>query len=114
MNRMSKKNNQSVGKLPYFIALTAVAVLVFYFTRSHDESLITPLPHAQQSNHIISKSIYRPAEKWLQRAYEIDSLYHVVYTPCWEGAYGAIGDSYLFAATHDTALLQFHLIEHDL
>jgi len=57
---------------------------------------------------------YRPTEKWLQRAYAIDELFHRVYTPCWEGAYGAIGDAYLFAATRDSSLLRFHTVDHDL
>ena len=46
-----------------------------------------------------ASSSYRPTEKWLQRAYAIDVLFHRVYTQCWEGAYGAIGDAHLFAVT---------------
>lgn len=52
--------------------------------------------------------------KWVERAYAVDALFHAVYTPCWEGAYGAIGDAYLFAATGDSSLMQFHLADHDL
>jgi hypothetical protein len=59
-------------------------------------------------------SVYRPTEKWLQRAYAIDLLFHQVYTPCWEGAYGAIGDAHLFAATGDSALLRFYTVSHPL
>lgn len=55
-----------------------------------------------------------PTEKWLQRAYAIDALFHQVYTPCWEGAYGAIGDAHLFAVTRDSALLRFYTLEHPL
>ncbi len=55
-----------------------------------------------------------PTDLWLQRAYLIDRLYHQVYTPGWEGAYGAMGDAYLFAATHDSALLRFHFVEQPL
>jgi hypothetical protein len=51
---------------------------------------------------------------WLRRAYLVDRLFHQVYTPGWEGAYGALGDAYLFAATHDSALLRFHFDEHPL
>lgn len=53
-------------------------------------------------------------DKWIQRAFDVTNLFHAVYTPCWEGAYGAIGDAYLFQATNDSSLLRFHLIEHDL
>ena len=51
---------------------------------------------------------------WITRAEAVTTLFHRVYTPCWEGAYGAIGDAYLFAATGDSSLLRFHLVEHDL
>src|SRR5262245_28996550 len=54
---------------------------------------------------------FEPKEEWLKRAYAVDRQFHRVYTPCWEGAYGAIGDAYLFAATHDSALLRYHLVE---
>ena len=57
---------------------------------------------------------HRPTEKWLGRAYDVDELFHAMYTPCWEGAYGAIGDAYLFAATNDSAILRFHIADHDL
>jgi hypothetical protein len=49
---------------------------------------------------------------WVRRARLVGSLYHAVYTPGWEGAYGSIGDAYLFAATHDSALLRFHMALH--
>jgi len=55
-----------------------------------------------------------PTEKWLQRAYAIDVRFHQVYTPCWEGAYGAIGDAYLFETTHDSTLLRFYTVLHPL
>jgi len=58
--------------------------------------------------------VYRPSEKWLQRAYAIGVLFHQVYTPCWEGAYGAIGDAHLFAVTGDSALLRFYTVSHPL
>ena len=56
----------------------------------------------------------RPTEKWLARAYAVDDLFHRVYTPCWEGAYGAIGDAYLFGATGDSSILRFYTDGHPL
>jgi hypothetical protein len=56
----------------------------------------------------------RGAPIWIDRAYKVDALFHAVYTPCWEGAYGAIGDAYLFAATNDSSLMKFHIADHDL
>ncbi len=54
------------------------------------------------------------SQEWVRRALAVDAHFHDVYTPCWEGAYGAIGDAYLFAVTHDSALLRFHLQDHPL
>lgn len=51
---------------------------------------------------------------WIERTRAVSALFHKVYTPCWEGAYGAIGDSYLFALTHDSSLYWFHCRDHDL
>lgn len=51
---------------------------------------------------------------WTARANAVSNLFHKVYTACWEGAYGAIGDAYLFALTGDSSLFRFHLIQHDL
>ena len=44
-------------------------------------------------------------EQTVQRAYAIDKLFREVYTPGWQGANGAIGDAYLYAATGDQSLL---------
>ena len=51
---------------------------------------------------------------WTERALAVSMLFHEVYTPCWEGAYGAIGDAYLFALTGDSGLYRFHVVERDL
>ncbi len=53
-------------------------------------------------------------DNWIDRARAVTALFHKVYTPCWEGAYGAIGDAYLFMATGDSSLLRFHTVDHDL
>ncbi len=53
-------------------------------------------------------------DSWTDRALAVTALFHTVYTPCWEGAYGAIGDAYLFRATGDSSLLRFHMEENDL
>jgi hypothetical protein len=44
----------------------------------------------------------------VQRAYAIDNLFHQVYNAEWEGANGAIGDAYLYAATSDESLLSLY------
>ncbi len=54
------------------------------------------------------------AQLWIERARAVSRKFHEVYTPCWEGAYGAIGDAYLFAATHDSSIMRFHIMDHPL
>ena len=44
----------------------------------------------------------------VQRTYAIDNLFHQVYNAEWEGAYGAIGDAHLYAATGDQNLLSLY------
>ena len=96
------------------VAVVIVALILYRVvrqgqSRTHNTSSLAP-----PTTPVETRDSYHPMEKWLQRAYAIDQLFHYVYTPCWEGANGAIGDAYLFATTHDSSLLRFHLIEHDL
>jgi hypothetical protein len=90
------------------VVLAAVLVVVAIRIPSpvsthHPAALSPPVPPA-----------YVPSEKWVARAYALDVLFHRVYTPCWEGAYGAIGDAHLFAVTGDSALLRFYTVGHPL
>ncbi len=85
--------------------LVLTAAVAFFLLKKKETA--PPLP-------VATSSTYVPTERWLQRAYAVDKLFHQVYTPGWEGAYGAIGDAYLFAATNDSALLRFHTREHNL
>lgn len=82
--------------------LLACVIALLLLTSKHPPSL--PGASRQQSELI----------GWTARARAVSALFHRVYTPCWEGAYGAIGDSYLFALTHDSSLWRFHLLDHDL
>ena len=47
-------------------------------------------------------------QRTVQRAYAIDKLFHQVYNAEWEGANGAIGDAFLYAATGDENLLSLY------
>ena len=49
------------------------------------------------------------SQDWGARALAVTRQFHLVYTPCWEGAYGALGDAYLFLASGDSSLYRFHL-----
>jgi hypothetical protein len=93
------------------VAIAAILVTPSRFGNSRDTRLETPAPAGALGGN---GSPYRGKDLWLERAYRIDRLFHQVYTPGWEGAYGAMGDAYLFAATRDSALLHFHFLEHPL
>lgn len=90
-----------------FLAIGAVAATVYIFTRDStgDQSAATALN---------TSLAFEPTELWMQRAYLIDKVFQRVYSPGWEGAYGAIGNAYMFAATNDSALLRFHIRQHNL
>lgn len=95
------------------LAGSALALLAFYLLiRTPPPGPQSPAPTPADD----AKSAPPPGYNniWLRRAYAVDQLFHAVYTPCWEGAYGAIGDAYLFAATDDSSLLRFNLIDHNL
>ena len=98
--------------LGWTIIVTLAIFVVLY--------VMNRFPQGDQSNSSTSTVNDAPTTKkhfeniWIERAYLIDELFHTVYTPCWEGAYGAIGDAYLFEAVHDSALLRFHSIDHDM
>ena len=47
-------------------------------------------------------------QRTVQRAYAVDKLFHQVYNAEWEGANGAIGDAFLYAATGDENLLSLY------
>jgi hypothetical protein len=91
------------------LVVTCTAGTLYILTRSPDPpSPRPPLPGIESSR--------TPAAitGWTERALAVTNLFHNVYTPCWEGAYGAIGDAYLFALTGDSSLFKFHVIQHDL
>jgi hypothetical protein len=67
-----------------------------------------------KDTYVISKAISQEPpvsdlfHRTVQRAYAIDKLFHQVYNAEWEGANGAIGDAYLYAATGDENLLSLY------
>lgn len=90
------------------VAVVAAVALYFLLRPSSPTSSHTPLqgdaPERTQAR----------LESWTDRALAVSRRFHAVYTPCWEGAYGAMGDAYLFALTGDSSLFRFHLVERDL
>jgi hypothetical protein len=105
-------------KAVYGVAVGIVVIILGVFA-------LSPLgfgPDSSSSNDAVvhsgatsgNDSHKRPNELWVQRAYLVSKLFHQVYTPGWEGAYGALGEAYLYAATNDPALLLYHIVERPL
>ena len=90
------------------VTLAFVGAALFFYSRNGAPA------SAEDPSSIQPAQSYQPSELWLQRAYAVDKLFHRIYTPGWEGAYGAIGDGYLFATTNDSALLRFHMQQHNV
>jgi hypothetical protein len=91
-----------------FIVLAAVYVLATqYFSATKNESP-PPMTNIQ---HQDSLNLF---DRTVQRAYAIDVLAHQLYNNEWEGATGAIGDAYLYAATGDSRLLELYTHQHRL
>ncbi|HEY6191956.1 MAG TPA: hypothetical protein VI215_06470 [Bacteroidota bacterium] len=108
-----KEQPPPTGRSRNFALISAVILLAasaYYFFLRKGPSAVTG--DAPVTAH--EPGVVKAEPLWIQRAYKVDALFHAVYTPCWEGAYGAIGDAYLFAATKDSTLLKFHVADHDL
>jgi hypothetical protein len=103
--------NTSPGVGPWkFLTILAVLVgagVLFYLLRS-------PSPPQQPLRVTDATQALPEIRGWTERALAVSRLFHKVYTPCWEGAYGAIGDAYLFALTGDSSLFRFHILHHDM
>lgn len=93
------------------VLTVAVAIIIMVVSRQERR---VQMPMRDTTSGAAVASRYEPQDVWMQRAYAINALYLRVYTPGWEGAYGAIGNAFMFAATGDSSLLRFHTVERSL
>ncbi len=105
-----KANSRQTSIIAITVACVAVIMYTFLRPSAHKETS----PPLSRSVEPEKSTLPLSSDEWFRRAHAVTALFHQVYTPCWEGAYGALGDAYLFAATGDSSLLRFHLVEHDL
>ncbi|HEY6952174.1 MAG TPA: hypothetical protein VI758_07180 [Bacteroidota bacterium] len=84
--------------------LFVLALLYYVFVAGTPESGDKP-SQSKSGPETGQSSVRQLYDQTVQRAYAIDKLFRQVYTPGWQGANGAIGDAYLFAATGDQSLL---------
>jgi hypothetical protein len=103
------------SRLPIILgAVVSAIILIVYFINRNQNSESRENTTPATTTNAGAKKQNDTLDPWITRAFAVNQLYREVYTPCWEGAYGAIGDAYLFAATHDSSLMRFHLNEHPL
>jgi hypothetical protein len=98
------------------ILLAAVILLIAYlfFKEREPATSAAGPPATKPANTPGLNRTFTAEEKWLERAFLVNAQFQRVYTPCWEGAYGAFGAARLFSVTGDTGLLRFHTITTDL
>ena len=96
-----------MGKILIIFPVLVGAVALYFL-------LLRPSPPQLPSAKTETVQTLPQLTGWTERAQAVSRLFHRVYTPCWEGAYGAIGDAYLFALTGDSGLFKFHIVQHDL
>jgi hypothetical protein len=122
MSRSGKKHHASVepsparkpagagqGRVLAFLVVLLGAGALYFLMRNP-----SPSPPQLPSRKTETSRTAAPITGWTERALAVSRLFHEVYTPCWEGAYGAIGDAYLFALTRDSSLFRFHIVQRDL
>jgi hypothetical protein len=92
----------ALGGIGLFVILAAAYILTkgdLFGTKD------TPIVPKEISKESPASNLF---QRTVQRAYAVDKLFHQVYNAEWEGANGAIGDAYLYAATGDKDLLSLY------
>jgi hypothetical protein len=111
----TKLKTSNIKKFLYLFIVVFVVIISVVVISNLRKPKIAQIPDAAKKDSASGlENNLSAKDKWVSRTYAIDKLFHEVYTPCWEGAYGAIGDAYLYAVTNDPSLLKFHLVDHDL
>jgi hypothetical protein len=97
-------------KFAMFAALMLLAVLAAVFLFGKEKFFGTSKESPTLVQHAQPRESQAPDlfHAIVQRTYAIDNLFHRVYNAEWEGAYGAIGDAHLYAATGDQNLLSLY------
>jgi len=93
------------------LSVVAIVALVLFLPANPPSATVTPSGRQTGGGGSPDTSA---DERWIARALEVSEAFRRVYTPCWEGAYGALGDARLFLATGDSNLYRFHIEQHPL
>ncbi len=85
------------------------AVIFYIFNSNRHKESAQVLPQGAQQETLVELKPEEVFKITVQRAYAVDKLFQQVYNAAWEGANGAIGDAFLFAATGDAGLKERYL-----
>jgi hypothetical protein len=99
--RVSRRYYFAIGSIAT-LGVIAVCYAIFVGGSSGSNRNPSKLPGQENQQQWSRQELLNQT---VQRAYAIDRLFRQVYTPGWQGANGAIGDAYLYAATGDQSLL---------
>ncbi len=91
----------ALGLLAFLTAFFLIAGDKFFGMKNESQSILQQAqPRESPASDLFNSMV--------QRTYAIDNLFHQEYNAEWEGANGAIGDAYLYAATGDQNLLSLY------
>ena len=90
------------------LCLLALLAVVFILARDNSTGINKESSSSVQQAQPQESSTPDLFHRIVRRTYAIDILFHQVYNAEWEGAYGAIGDAHLYAATGDQNLLALY------
>ena len=93
--------------------LVLFVLLYFYFNGQLGGTMNTQTNDRSHDTLRLSPAAEK-FEETVQRAYAVDAKFQQVYTPAWEGANGAIGEAFLYAASGNAALLNTYINAHKL
>ena len=111
---LPSRNRRSYRSALLFLAAASGVFFVIYVSLLHP-GRDRATQNTQVSLDGVALSLDSTTQRgWLARAQAVSRKFHGVYTPCWEGAYGAMGDALLFSSSHDSSLLRFHLVDNPL
>ncbi len=87
------------------IGVLALALIIYFLARSSGSDTKNESMGPARSETPSTLKSTALFEETVRRAYAVDKEFQQVYTPAWEGANGAIGEAYLYAATGNANLL---------
>jgi hypothetical protein len=93
------------------IALAVIAYVFFALHPFNTKTYGTKIVQKEEPKELKPEDVFAIT---VQRAYAVDVKFQQVYNAAWEGANGAIGEAFLYAATGDKNLLNRYMNDRKL